>query len=121
MLQAWIIMSDAVKEPPKDVVLVYSRTDDGQGARVIRSREGQLEAGEMRALREGAPIQGAEVVKLHAREESPLLFDVEVQHDARTTRAHAGPARVATRAYRANFDDVFKPRAKSKDDDPLLN
>lgn len=97
-------------KPPKDVVLVYSRTEDGEGAHVLRARDGHLETGEVRALREGAPLHGVELVTLRARQDSPVLFDVEVQYDGRGTESHAGPARVASRAYRENFDAIFGTR-----------
>ncbi len=102
-------MSDSEHNPPKDVVLVYSHTDDGEGARVLRSRDGRVEAGEVRALREGMSIQGVEVVKLEPRPESPLLFDVDVQYDARTS-PHSGPPRVTSRAFRDHFDAIFGTR-----------
>ena len=115
-------MSEEKPEPKatSDVVLLHSATDDGKGVRVLRARQGRLEAGEVRALREGTPITDGEVVKLTPRPESPRLCDVEVavrvEGPARTT---LGPAQIATESYRTNWDRIFgeRPGSESK----LLN
>jgi len=98
-----------------DVVLLHSPTEDGAGVRVVRARPGQLEAGEVRPAKDGQPLNGAELVTLKPREDAPQLCDVEVLH-AREPRAEkradaaparSGPAQVATRAYRKQWDRVF--------------
>jgi len=111
-------MADSPDKPAKDVLLAYRRTDDGKGACVLRARDGQLEAGEVRALADGACVRGAEVVTLRPRAESPLLYDVDVKYDAREKSRH-GPARVTSRAYRSNFDQVFAK--DTSEDDPAVN
>jgi len=123
-----------------DVVLLHGATDDGEGAKVLRARQGRIEAGEVRPLREGRALApGGEVVRLEPRKETPAIFDVQVEHvipSAQTTpaappararaeaersekprkgTAHNGPAQVATRAYRESWDRTF---GKSK---KLLN
>ncbi len=90
--------------PHNDVVLVHSPTEDGQGYRVIRQRGGEIEVGAVRPLEEGKPIHG-EIVRLKAREDSPVLFDVDVQHGI--TAPRAGPAQVATEKYRQGWDSIF--------------
>lgn len=102
-----------------DVVLMHSRTKDGEGIRALRSRSSRLEMAEIRPLKQGKPIIGGEVVRLHPREESPLLCDVEVQYRAEDhdASAHAGPAQVASDKYRRNWDVIFgdpRTRASSK-------
>ena len=87
-----------------DLVFVYGKSDDGKGYEVLRQRGEEIEAGQMRPLDEGKPIHG-EVVRLKAREDSPLLFDVEVHHDAR--RATGRPAKVATERYRQGWDSIW--------------
>lgn len=107
----------------KDVVLMHSRTEDGEGIRVIRSREGRIEAGELRALKEGVPISG-EVVSLAQRNDQPLLWDVKVQCRVESPHSHAGPARVSSRAYRKNWDGIFKTSAslvEATEDESLPN
>lgn len=104
----------------EDVVLMHSRTDDGEGVRVLRARDGKLETGEVRALKEGVPVSG-EVVTLTQRKEHPALWDVDVHCRTKPTRSHAGPARVSSRAYRDNWDVIFKERAAGQEDDKLLN
>jgi hypothetical protein len=104
-------MPDEPSDKGHDVVLLHGRTDDGDGIRVIRSRPDKLEVGELRAAKEGKPIMGGEMVTLHPRAESPLLYDVEVAHDARVPvpvpARGAGPARVSSEAYRRNWDAIF--------------
>jgi hypothetical protein len=102
---------------PEDVVLLVGKTQDGEGVQALRAREGRVEAAELRPLEEGKPIVEAEVVRLKHREGSPLLWDVEVQHDGRTVpgEARSGPARVASAQYRQNWDRVFgAPAARRK-------
>lgn len=100
------------KAPKEDVVLVYGQSEDG-GYGVLRQRDGEVEAGTMRPLDEGKPIHG-EVVRLRPREESPALFDVEVQHDARPSTGR--PAKVATEQYRKGWESIW---AKKKPDRTL--
>jgi hypothetical protein len=97
--------------PKDDVVYVHGPADGGEGMRVIRKRQATLELGEIRPVKEGRPLAG-ELVKLKQRQESERLFDVEVLASREeiaemTGRAHAGPAQVATDAYRANWDAIF--------------
>lgn len=104
-----------------DVLLMHSRTEDGKGIRVLRAREGKVEAGEVRALESGVPIRG-EVVSLTQRKDNPALWDVDVHCRVTPSRAHAGPARVSTRAYRDNWDAIFKaPEDEATDEEKLLN
>jgi hypothetical protein len=95
----------APERPPKsDVVLVYGRSDDGKEYGVLRQRGPQIEVGKMRPLDEGKVIHG-EVVRLKQRDESPALFDVEVQHDGRPSTG--GPAKVATEQYRNGWESIW--------------
>jgi hypothetical protein len=104
----------------KDLVLVHSRTDDGAGVRILRTRQEQLEVGELRPLEEGRPIQG-EVVKLSPRPELPALFDAETLLEAPApaaspteARGAAGPPQVASAAYRKNWDAIWnRPRRQT--------
>jgi hypothetical protein len=102
---------------PLDVVLLQGPTDDGEGAQVIRARGDQLEAGEVRPLRDGKPLSSGEIVQLVPRRESPCLFDVRVQHTLPATpreepRPQGGPAQVATTAYRESWERTFGPRRR---------
>jgi hypothetical protein len=100
-------------EPGFDVVMLHGKTEDGEGARVLRARPGRLEGGEVRPLREGKPLGKGEIVSLSRRKDAPALYDVKVEHvvgepDARSTqKATPGPAQVATRAYRENWERIF--------------
>jgi|JI10StandDraft_1071094.scaffolds.fasta_scaffold252282_3 hypothetical protein len=104
---------------PDDVVLLHSPTDDGEGARVIRAREGRVEVGELRPLKEGRPLSG-EVVSLTPRADAPRVCDVKVHvkvptpaEAAPNALAHKGPARVTSTAYRDGWDALFgAPPAK---------
>lgn len=102
-------------DPGFDVVMVHGKTDDGEGARVLRARPGRLETGEVRPLREGKPLLGkGEVVSLSRRKDAPALYDVKVEHavegsqpQAAPAKATPGPAQVATRAYRESWERIF--------------
>ena len=92
-----------------DVVFVHSSTESGDGLRVLRKRGEALEVGELRGIREGQPIHG-DVVKLTPREGQERVFDVEVLLKAPAPRPgppRAGPAQVATAAYRTNWESIF--------------
>jgi hypothetical protein len=113
-------------EPPRpkeDVLFVHSPAEGGEGYRVIRKREDAVEIGEIRAVQEGKPLQG-DLVKLKPRKEHDRLFDVEVvlsreeiggparAPGGRAAHGHAGPAQVATDAYRDNWEAIFGPRGE---------
>jgi hypothetical protein len=100
-----------------DVMFIHGVSEDGQNLAVLRAREGRVEAGVVRQARDGEPITG-ELLSLTPRAESPLLCDVKVELAAPGTAAHAapaakalghgGPAQVATRRYRQNWDAIFR-------------
>ncbi len=85
-------------------MFVYGKSDDGKSCDVLRQRGEGVEAGRLRPLEEGKPIHG-EVVQLKSREDSPLLFDAEVQHGARESRGR--PAKVASERYRQGWDSIW--------------
>lgn len=103
----------------RDVVVLAAPTDDGDGHKVLRLREGRLEAGEVRPLREGRPITG-EVVGLRPRADDPRVCDVTVHAkapaptppaDDAMSLGHKGPARVNSAAFREGWDSIFGVRA----------
>ena len=101
------------KQVPKDIALLHGPTEDGEGARLLRLRNGELYAGEVRPAREGQAIDQHEVVRLKQLGPDPRLCEVEVLHapparpeGAPHRRAH-GPARVATDSYRRNWGEIF--------------
>jgi hypothetical protein len=99
-----------------DVVMFAGKTEDGEGAQVLRARPGKVEAGEVRPVREGKPIASGEVVRLERRQDAPALYDVHVLHTveppaSRATRA--GPAQVATDEYRRAWERTFGTPEKS--------
>ena len=109
---------------PKDIALLHGPTEDGEGARVLRLKDGELYAGEVRPVREGQPVNDEELVRLRPIEGLAPLCEVEVVHPPngdkggdKGDKAQApGPARVATNTYRRNWNTVFgasskKPRA----------
>jgi hypothetical protein len=114
--------ASAAAEKSDDVVLVHGVTEDRAGYRVLRKRADKLEAGVVRTMEEGKPIHG-EVVRLHARPEQPLVYDVEVQLDARAQKPagdaaptddvaasagdRTGPAQVASEPYREGWDAIW--------------
>ena len=127
---------------PRDVVLVHGVTEDRKGLRVIRARDQGIEAGEVRPLKEGQPIT-SDVVKLHPRKGVPFVCDVETTYSpsestsnagfrpersgasvrslgARADRpTAAGPAQVASRTYRENWDAIWAKRSQDKGNSEL--
>jgi hypothetical protein len=99
----------SAKRDLTDVVLVYGKSEDGRRYDVLRQRGTEVQAGTMRPLDEGKPIHG-EVVRLKPREESPALFDIEVQHDMPSSTGR--PAKVATDQYRKGWESIW---AKKRD------
>lgn len=119
------------KKPPQassDVVLIHGVTEDGKGLHVLRARNQSIEAGQVRPLEHGKPLQG-DVVKLRPRRGAPFLCDVETEvsnaelvppsKGAGRTRARKGPAQVASSAYRDNWEAIW--RRGGKDEEQLLN
>ena len=110
--------ADAAPAAPKDVVLVHSRTEDGNGLRVVRQRGEELSLGEVRPLEEGKAIHG-DVVRLKNRQEHPALFDVETELSleasspkaAKPRRRRAGPSRVASEQYRSGWESLWGRKA----------
>lgn len=112
-----------------DVVLIHGVTEDGKGLQVLRARNERVEAGQVRPLENGKPLQG-DVVKLRPRPGAPLLCDVETEVAAGELpaspsaapgrpRGRKGPAQVASSAYRENWEAIWSRR--SRDEDQLLN
>ncbi|HET8940263.1 MAG TPA: hypothetical protein VFN67_42775 [Polyangiales bacterium] len=130
------------KQPPKDIAILSGPTEDGQGARVVRIREGgDVSAGEIRPVRDGEPINQSELVRLHPLDAQKRVCAVEVLHapagsatdtksqgeqpeksEAEPKRASgAGPVRVSNAKYRQNWSVIFGGSDKSNDGDWSLN
>jgi hypothetical protein len=103
-------MSSEAPPPKQDVLFVHSPAVEGEGFRVIRKRDDTIELGEIRSVQEGRPIHG-DLVKLKPRKEHDRLFDVEVlatrEEMQPAALGHAGPAQVASEAYRTNWEAIF--------------
>jgi hypothetical protein len=106
----------------EDVVLIHGVSQDGDALAVLRAREDRVEAGIVRAIKEGDRPEG-ELVRLKPRPESPLICDVEVELPQGTLNArggsdhrpsHHGPAQVATPKYRANWDAIWNKGTDKK-------
>ena len=111
--------------PMKDIAILHGPTEDRQGARLLRFKDGQVFAGEVRPAREGQAIEQHELVRLRPIHPELPVCEVEVLHtpkpiaDSRTSadpRSSAGPARVSNERYRRNWNTVFKssPARKTK-------
>jgi hypothetical protein len=92
----------------KDVVMIHSPHDDGAGYNVLRMRDGSVELGAIRNIREGMPIHG-DVVSLSQRKDHERLYNVEtlVKSPPPPEPARHGPAQVATDTYRTNWEQIF--------------
>lgn len=85
-----------------DVALVLGASEDAEKLAVLRKRGESVEAAVLQKAHDGQPVHG-DLVRLTSREE-PLLYDVETLHEA---PRGAGPAKVASRAYREGWDRIF--------------
>ena len=94
-------------EEKSDVVLLTGPTEDGEGVKVVRARDEQIETGEVRPLKEGKPLGSGEIVKLKPREGSKRLHDVEVVMKVEQEARGNGPPQVATTAYRESWERIF--------------
>ena len=103
---------------PRDLAILQGPTEDGKGARVLRVKDGEISAGEVRPAREGEPLADRELVKLTPLHEGAPICEVEVLHGpsaaapAVTDRSSQGPARVSTESYRKNWSAVFGAKRK---------
>lgn len=113
----------------RDVLMVLGKDERRDSYQVLRSRKSRIEAGELRAVQEGKPMDG-ELVRLEPRSEAPGIYDVNVEYapgasDAGGTRGDAvsaGPAQVASKGYRKNWSRVFgSRRAPPRRDKKTLN
>lgn len=99
----------------KDLALLQGPTEDGEGAKILRFRDGNVSAGELRPVKEGQPLHSQELLRLRPVEGTPALCEVEVLHEAPKSRQHGGPARIATAAYRRNWNQVFAKAPDSEE------
>ena len=114
----------AVDEHP-DIALITGPTEDGEGVRVVRFRDEEVTAGEVRPMQEGKPLAvGAEIVRLKPRAgtEAPA-FDGERIYKrpaqaAPASRGVKGPAKVSTSAYRSNWEMIFGAPSSKEDTAP---
>ncbi|HMJ53010.1 MAG TPA: hypothetical protein VK540_13070 [Polyangiaceae bacterium] len=123
-------MAQESKRGSRDVALLYAPTDDGKGTRILRARGGNIEAGEIRPVKDGQPLQGGELVRLEPRSDAPCICDVHVLHEtqrrepsspppAPSVEPSGRPAQVATEDYRVNWDRVFGATKRAKPDRSL--
>ena len=133
-------MAQSNKRGSRDVAFLYAPTEDGKGARILRSRDGTLEAGEVRPAKDGQPLHG-ELVRLEPRPDAPCVCDVQVLHEGPKRESTATPspapsepvggpapgetagrpAQVATEDYRLNWDRVFGGAKRRPKRDTSLN
>jgi hypothetical protein len=93
-----------------DFAILGGPTEDGQGAHLLRIREGSVSAGEIRPVREGEPITHKELVRLHPVDAERRICRVETLHEppeAPLPSSGSGPARVSNERYRKNWDKIF--------------
>ncbi len=102
-------MSEKETSSSEDVALIHSATEDGEGARILRLRKGKVEAAEVRPAKDGESLNNHELVRLHPREDTPRICDIEVLYSSaqEDPEPSSGPARVSNRAYRENWDRIF--------------
>jgi hypothetical protein len=129
---------------PKDIAILNGPTEDGHGARVVRIREGEVSAGEIRPVREGESINQSEVVRLRPLDREQRVCEIEVLHapnaptarsadtkasdpeqtaeSAPRSRNHTpGPVRVSNPSYRKNWSAIFESKSKPGEPDWSVN
>lgn len=102
--------------PPGDVALVFGKDEHGTHILRRRSEDAPVEAGVLRPLQSGKPIEG-EVISLSPRSDTPLLFDVKSELPSPYPAARPtsdGPAQVASDAYRRGWDAVWGRRRRDR-------
>jgi hypothetical protein len=97
-------MTDKKACPSEDFVEIGPQLSDGSHS-CLRHRAGVLEAGRIRRLEDGRPVDGP-VIYLKPREGSGSAYDVVDSYDPGGGE-RSGPAMVATPAYRSGWDQVF--------------
>ncbi|MCP4601754.1 MAG: hypothetical protein GY847_14765 [Proteobacteria bacterium] len=112
----------------QDIVLLHGPTEDGEGVRGLRARPGRLDLTELRPVDQGREVGPAEeVVRLRPHEKAPFVCDVDVINEPqidqapKSSRDRSGPPSVATKAYRKNWDRVFRVSRNKIPKNPLLN
>ena len=109
-----------IRPPAGDIAFVCGKDADGVHILRRRSEEAPIEAGLLRPMREGKPIDG-EVVSLTQRQDLPMIYDVKSEFGGRDPElpenpilegrpSTEGPAQVASDAYRKGWDAVWGRR-----------
>jgi hypothetical protein len=102
---------DDERKPPADWAVVTGPTPDAKGARIVRFRGDEVQAGEVRPAADGAPLTaGQELVRMKPIGASGVpAFEVEsiYRQPAVEPAPRKGPAQVANDTYRSNWDRVF--------------
>jgi hypothetical protein len=106
------------KAEPGDVALVFDRTEDTEGYRILRRRAAasEVEFGTIRPLKEGRPIDG-EVLSLTPRKDVPFVYDVKTELPdprAGTRPTTDGPAQIATEEYRRGWEAIWGTGERDK-------
>lgn len=105
------------KPKPKDIAILHGPTEDGEGARLLRLKDGEVWSGEVRPAREGQSVSNQELVRLRPLHPQLPICEVEVLHapaPAPEPRPNSGPARVSNQRYRQNWNAIFgKPKART--------
>jgi hypothetical protein len=101
-----------------DVALLFDRTEDAEGYRILRRRAAasEVELGTIRPLKEGRPIDG-EVLSLTARQDVPFLYDVKTELPdprAGTRPTSDGPPQIATEEYRRGWEAIWGTDSREK-------
>jgi hypothetical protein len=98
--------------PAGDVAMVFGKDQYGTHILRRRSEDAPIEAGVLRPLQSGKPIDG-EVISLKPRNDAPMLFDVTSEFPSPVPRSTSvGPAQVASDAYRKGWDAVWGRRLR---------
>jgi hypothetical protein len=104
-------------KPAPDFAILGGPTEDGQGTHLVRFRDGEISAGEIRPVKEGEPVTHRELVRLHPLEGDKRVVRVETLHAppaAPEEAPRSRPARVSNARYRKNYDAIFESKRSGK-------
>lgn len=101
-------------KPAPDFAILGGPTEDGEGTHLVRIRDGEISAGEIRPVKEGEPVTHRELVRLHPLDEEKRVVRVETLHAPQQAEARSRPARVSNARYRKNYDAIFDSKRSGK-------
>ena len=98
------------KKPIGQVVLL--EPPKKEGSRVLVVQGNHVEEGTVRGIQDGQPLNGGDLVHLGLHPQSPVVYNLLERESFSNeeqggTSGNKGPAKVTSREYRENYDQIF--------------